>query len=185
MAKYDIGFKYQVVQAYLSNEGGTPFLAKKFGVKSESNIRKWVKQYKEFGYNGLERRKNKQEYSTHFKLDVLNYYYQSGLGILDVAIKFNLSDTGLISNWIKKFNTHGIDGLKPKERGRPSMSKNPKPKKQEPKQRTREQELERENELLRAELAFIKKLRALGMPIPERLKNENPESSTLSEKNLD
>ena len=35
---------------------------------------------------------------------------------------------------------------------------------------TREQELEHENELLRAELAFIKKLRALGMDVPERLK---------------
>ena len=35
---------------------------------------------------------------------------------------------------------------------------------------TREQELEYENELLRAELAFIKKLRVLGMNVPERLK---------------
>ncbi len=47
---------------------------------------------------------------------------------------------------------------------------------------TREQELERENELLRAELAFVKKRRALGMNIPDRLKNEMPESSTRSEK---
>lgn len=35
---------------------------------------------------------------------------------------------------------------------------------------TREQELERENELLKAELAFLKKLRASGMSVPERLK---------------
>lgn len=50
---------------------------------------------------------------------------------------------------------------------------------------TREQELERENELLRAELAFVKKLRALGMNIPDRLKSETPESSTHSERNSD
>ena len=47
------------------------------------------------------------------------------------------------------------------------MGKNKSVKK---KKLTREQELEHENELLRAELAFIKKLRALGMDVPERLK---------------
>ncbi|MGX7203923.1 hypothetical protein [Enterococcus pingfangensis] len=61
-----------------------------------------------------------------------------------------------------------------------------KKKKQAPKKSlTREQELERENELLRVELAFVKKLRALGMPIPDRLKNETHESSMNSEKNSD
>lgn len=35
---------------------------------------------------------------------------------------------------------------------------------------TKEQELEHEVELLKAELSFIKKLQALGMDIPERLK---------------
>ncbi|WP_271002920.1 hypothetical protein, partial [Listeria seeligeri] len=66
----------------------------------------------------------------------------------------------------------------------PSMSK--KKKQIQPKKpMTREQALERENELLRAELAFIKKLRALGMDVPERLKNEMPESSTNSEVSSD
>lgn len=50
---------------------------------------------------------------------------------------------------------------------------------------TREQALERENELLRAELAFIKKIQALGMDVPERLQNEMPESSTNSEASSD
>ncbi|MCW6106105.1 hypothetical protein [Clostridium sporogenes] len=35
---------------------------------------------------------------------------------------------------------------------------------------TKEQELAHEIELLKAELSFIKKLQALGMDIPERLK---------------
>lgn len=51
---------------------------------------------------------------------------------------------------------------------------------------TREQELERENELLRAKLAFIKKLRALGMNIPpDRLKNKMPESFMNSDESSD
>lgn len=50
---------------------------------------------------------------------------------------------------------------------------------------TREQALERENELLRVELTFVKKLRALGMDIPERLRNEKHESSRNSEASSD
>ena len=175
MAKYDVGFKYEVVQAYLSGEGGIPFLAKKFGVKSRGNIRKWVKQFEAYGYEGLKKKKNKKIYSMNFKLAVLNYYYQSGLGMLDVAIKFNLPSDGIISRWKKEFDTFGSDGLKPKQKGRPSMSKKKPSKKKQARPLTREKQLEHENELLRAELAFIKKLRALGMDIPERLKNEKPE----------
>ncbi|WP_438722983.1 hypothetical protein [Enterococcus sp. DIV1420a] len=53
------------------------------------------------------------------------------------------------------------------------------------KTRTREQELEHENELFAGGTSLHKKLCSLGMNIPERLKNEMPESSTNSEKNSD
>ncbi|TLG80929.1 helix-turn-helix domain-containing protein [Vagococcus zengguangii] len=152
MAKYDQKFKYKVVQAYFSGEGGIRFLSKKFDIKSTSTVKKWIKQFEVFGYEGLERKKNKQTYSMNFKIDVLNYYYQSGLGIIDVAIKFNIPSTEIVSRWKKEFDTFGIDGLKPKKKGRPSMSK----KKNSLKKQN--QPLTSENELLRAELAFIKKV---------------------------
>lgn len=43
--------------------------------------------------------------------------------------------------------------------------------------------LEHENELLRAELAYIKKLRASGISIPSRLLKSSKESLKNSEKN--
>ena len=62
---------------------------------------------------------------------------------------------------MKEFHEQGVEGLKPKPKGRPSMSKKPnKQKKKEEKKLTREEELERENELLRLENAYLKKLRA-------------------------
>lgn len=183
MAKYDAEFKFQVVQAYLDGKGGYRIIAKRFGIPNKSLVEQWVRQYKEFGYKGIERRKKKKKYSMNFKMDVLNYYYQSGLSLLDVAVKFDIPSPTRIRSWEKEYSAHGIDGLKPKQKGRPFMSKQSKRKIFIPKKMTREQELEHENELLRAELAFIKKLRALGMNIPNRLKNEMPESSTPSEKN--
>ncbi|MCM3024058.1 transposase [Heyndrickxia ginsengihumi] len=46
MVKYDEGFKQQVVDAYLSGEGGYVSIAKKFGVRSTTNVAKWVNGFK-------------------------------------------------------------------------------------------------------------------------------------------
>lgn len=66
------------------------------------------------------------------------------------------------------WNKEGIDGLS-KPKGRPPMSKKKKQKKND-NTLTRAQQLEREIELLRAENAYLKKLRASGINIPSRLR---------------
>lgn len=57
MSKYDEGFKLMVVNAYLAGEGGYLSLSKKFGVKSKTNIEKWVHTFKAFVKEGLENKK--------------------------------------------------------------------------------------------------------------------------------
>lgn len=184
MAKYDYQLKKSVVESYQRGEGGFKQLADHFGIPNKSTVRKWVKTVEKLGVEGLHRRKNKQTYSSQFKQDVIHYYLTSGESYLDVALKYGLSEGNLLQHWHQLFLRNGIEGLSPKQKGRPSMTKKKK-KQTSKKPLTREQELERENELLRAELAFVKKLRALGMPIPDRLKNETPASSTNSEKSSD
>lgn len=128
-----------------------------------------VKQVTALGFDSLRKQKRRSDYTIQFKLDVINYYLNSGKSIRDVAHKFNLPNDSMVSLWTTAFRKHGIGGISPKTKGRPSMSDEPKKTKEE-KKLSREQELERENELLRAELAFIKKLQALGLPVPDRLK---------------
>ena len=53
MAKYSLTFKLKVVTAYLNSEGGYSSLAKKYGVKDASQVRRWVSAFKEFGKDGL------------------------------------------------------------------------------------------------------------------------------------
>ena len=86
---------------------------------------------------------------------------QTGASYQDTAIEFNMNNPSLIANWNSKFLEEGIEGLKEKVKGRPPMSKNPKikPVKQE-NTVSREEQLERENELLRLEIAYLKKLKA-------------------------
>ena len=53
MAKYSFTFKLKVVTAQLNSEGGYSSLAKKYGVKDASQVRRWVSAFKEFGKDGL------------------------------------------------------------------------------------------------------------------------------------
>ena len=181
MRKYDEGFKQNVVNAYLAGEGGYASLANRFGIKSKTNIRKWVSAFQQFGKQGLTTKKANTKYPVQFKMDVLNYKVRTGDSFEKVARKFGITEPPMIRNWLRKWQNEGIEGLS-KLRGRPSMSNKPKKKKSE-KKLTKEQQLLKEIELLRAENAYLKKLRASGINIPSRLLKLNLESSMNSEKN--
>lgn len=93
---------------------------------------------------------------------------QTGASYQETAIQFKMNKPSLIASWNSIFQKQGIEGLQEKSKGRPSMSKKPKqiPAKKE-KEMSREEQLERENELLRLEIAYLKKLKAF---------RENPEA---------
>ena len=100
-------------------------------------------------------------YSVQFKLDVLNFRKQTGSSFQETAIAFNINQSSMIAIWHALFLKEGIEGLEPKSKGRPSMSKEKKsnqPKKE--KEVDREELLEREIELLRLEVSYLKKLKA-------------------------
>ncbi|RDW16446.1 helix-turn-helix domain-containing protein [Oceanobacillus chungangensis] len=161
MAKYSEEFKIKLVTEYLHGNLGYQSLSKKYNIPSTFQLRNWVRSYKEQGMDGLKRKRTKKEYSVQFKLDAIQFMLETGASYLETAVQFDLNNPSLISRWLKTFREQGIEGLKQKTKGRPSMSKKPnKAKKKEEKKLTREEELERENELLRLENAYLKKLRA-------------------------
>lgn len=76
-----------------------------------------------------------------------------GVGSVYMA-DFVLSSPDLISHWAWEVNKDGIDALRPKPKRRPNGSARPTPL-------TEEDKLRRENELLKAELAYLKKITGL------------------------
>ena len=169
MAKYDVAFKLTVVKAYLAGEGSYRMLADKFDIPNHSIVIKWVKKYETLGESGLKRKITDKTYSVQFKLDVLHYKIRTGESYQDVAIKFGVSEPSIIANWLRAWQKDGVGGLS-KPKGRPTMSKKNNIQKNRGEKLTKEQELERENELLRAENAYLKKLQASGINIPNRLR---------------
>ena len=161
MARYSEEFKVKIVTEYLKGNLGYKLLAKKYNMPSRKPLQDWVRSYKAKGMEGLRRRKTKEVYSVQFKLDTIQFMLNAGASYLETAVQYNLNNPSLITRWKKEFHEKGVEGLNPKPKGRPSMSKKPnKQKIKDEKKLTREEELERENELLRLENTYLKKLKA-------------------------
>jgi transposase len=166
MAKYSDEFKLMLVREYQEGKLGYNLLAKKHGIKSSTLIKKWVKMFEKLGIDGLMRKRHNDVYSVQFKIDVLDYMKNTGASVMSTALQFAITNPPLITAWNKAFLEGGIEALD-KPKGRPPMSDkatNRKSKKTvEEKKMTYEQKLERENELLRLEVEYLKKLRAFQM----------------------
>ena len=110
--------------------------------------------------------KNKNSsYSGEFKLSVLEYMHANHLSCNETATYFNISDNK-IAKWERIYYEEGIDALFKERRGRKSMSS--KPRKKEINDKDKE-DLIAEVQRLRAENAYLKKLRAL---VQERIQQE-------------
>ncbi|MQR96350.1 helix-turn-helix domain-containing protein [Fictibacillus phosphorivorans] len=165
MSKYSKEFKLMVVREYGEGKLGAKSLAKKHGIKSYGQLERWIKTYKNFGEEGLRKKKNKESYSVQFKLDVLSFMKNTGSSETETALHFGLTNPPMIGRWKKTLLEEGLEGLE-RVKGRPPMSDKSKNKKNKPndeKEMTYEQKLERENELLRLEVEYLKKLRAFQM----------------------
>ncbi len=187
MVKYSEEFKVKVVQEYLNGRIGYRSLAKKHGVKSKEQIREWVLVYQKYGVKGLVKRKNDEVYSVQFKLDVLSFMKRTGASRTETALHFALKNSSMISSWKKKFLEGGAEALD-QPKGRPTMSdkaKNVKRSNQPALQdeMTREQKLERENELLRLEVEYLKKLKAFQMDPEGYLEKHRQHYHSNSKKN--
>jgi transposase-like protein len=165
MAKFTGEDKLVIVQRYLAGVESYSTIARSIGT-SDSVIRNWVMQYEQFGAEVLFR-KSYTSYSAQFKLDVLNYMNDNGTSPNETAVIFNISSPALIRKWRIQFESKGIGALKSKKKGRPAMKKEP--KKNELIKGSKEA-LEAENERLRMENAYLKKLQAL---IQEKEKSQN------------
>jgi transposase len=158
--KYDYAFKLDCVELVLKKHYSNAYVSKLKG-PNESNIRKWVSFYKIQGETGLLPRKN-QRYSVDFKLNLLKTIEKESFSLMAASLKFNIPDIAIILKWKKDFANFGVQGLQPKQRGRPiSMSDYKRKKRKSDKPLTREEELLKENERLRCENALLKKLDAL------------------------
>lgn len=163
MAKYSTEFKVKVVKEYLEGNIGYGKLAKKYNIPTLTIVREWVNAYRSLGYEGLKVSRTKKQYSLDFKLNVVNLYLTGEMSYQSLANELKINNPALISRWVKEFRQQGIEGLKPKKKGRaPKMPKKVNQNKAAKHSKSKEEiseldKLREENYRLKMEVAILKK----------------------------
>jgi transposase-like protein len=131
-------------------------------VATRLGVRRWpvrglYRRWSVHGMGALVVKPTKSTYSFEFKLDLVRQVIDDGANADQLAREHKLSSGQLLRTWVREYRRHGEDGLKPKPKGRaPGEGSPPTPGEISDLQR-----LQQENLRLRAENAYLKKLRAL------------------------
>lgn len=174
MGKYTNEFKREVVNYYFSSQNGYIRTASYFGIE-RSSVRRWVNNYKKHGIEAINTRTTHKSYSQSFKMEVIRAVLEEGLSLRIASNQFNLSNSGIVSCWVSKYQKEGVESLQVKRRGRPPKMKKPVKSSNKPDNQRTQQELLDELLYLRAEIAYLKKLEALIQR--EQKQDKKPESS--------
>ena len=191
MAKYNFNFKKIIVQEYLEGKGGYQCLGEKYSIPREY-VRKWVRNYKANGDEGLLHSRKRSKYSFEYKLHMVELYLSSEVSYQELALSQGINNPAQICKWVNDFQLAGPDALRPKKKGR-KRSLDSKRTCQTgtqtvdavPVDTSAEHIKQLEDELLklRIENAYLKELRRLRLEEEALLKKQR-ESSTASEENL-
>jgi transposase InsO family protein/transposase-like protein len=174
MSKYSMELKLKIVKEYQSEVSSYKKLAEKYEIKGKykrNQVGNWVRQFKDFGEEGLKKKEKSEDYTVQFKLNAVELHLTSEMTHREIAIKLGIKNSCLISTWIKKYRENGLDGLS-NTKGSTSMkkirenvmsAKKPKEAKTEVPESVQEllKEQERRIRLLEIENAYLKRSRRL------------------------
>lgn len=159
--KYSIKQKQAVVRSILSGQRSIKGAARELGCH-KSGVQRWLEQYKQAGVKGFRIRNG--HYEGRFKVLVVRYYLEKGLSLNQTAGHFNIPNASVICQWLRAYERFGASGLsRTRGRKRSIMTRKPRKKENTPADPAAQKvaEMQKELDYLRAENAFLKKLRAL------------------------
>ncbi|GBD64619.1 helix-turn-helix domain-containing protein [Tetragenococcus halophilus] len=160
-AHYSIETKRQAVNDYLSGTGSLNDITKKYKLRSDKQLRDWIKVYNTHGNfkSGSGGSQMSQSRKTTFKerIEIVHYCILHDRNYGETAIKYQVSYQQ-VRNWVLKYDEMGEQGLKDRRGHRAGTKPSRTP---EEEMRDRLAEKERRIQQLEMENDLLKKVRAL------------------------
>ena len=156
---YTEDVKADAVREYVDGKGSLREISAKYGVRSKTQLREWIKVYnsgREFGrkMSGGSRMKQGRETTQEERIAIVKECLENGGNYGETAIKYNVSYQQVYT-WVKKFRELGEAGLEDR-RGQKTAAQEPRTELEELK--IKMAQLEHENYMLRMERDLLKKL---------------------------
>ena len=151
-------------------------VARRIGT-DHKNVRRWVAFYEEYGAKGIGSIKKEASYSGDFKLSVVRYMRENHLSLFEAAVKFGISNESVVLAWNRLYESEGAPALYRDNRGKMKKSRKYKQSIEAKSVKSDKDNLLEELECLRAENAYLKKLRALVEQRVSREKGNVPKPS--------
>lgn len=164
MSKYSNEFKLKVIEFYQKENYSLKYVANYFNIPSKELVRKWIKRYEKHGVSGIIKNQI-SSYDGKFKQNVVEYMHNNHLSCAETAFHFNLGNNDIVGKWERIYYEEGPLALYREVRGRKKIMSSKTRKTKLSKEI--EEDLIAENQRLRMENAYLKKLQAL---VQERTK---------------
>ena len=125
---YNSVLKNKAVQEYLDGKGSLKDTAAKYGLRSKTQLRNWVKVYnsgKDFGHkmSGGSRMTTPRKTTQEERIQIVKDCLENGCNYGETAIKYNVSYQQVYT-WVKRFEELGEAGLEDR-RGKRMVEQEP------------------------------------------------------------
>lgn len=155
MTKYSADLRLKIAKLVSDGVLTTTGAAAQYGM-CKGDVQKWFALYEAHGIAGIER--ERRRYTGEFKQEVVEDMRKNHLSLRETAAKYNIGTTSVVSRWERIYLEEGAAALYKERRGRKDNFGKDRPPKLSEKE---EKDLIAENQRLRMENDYLKKLNAL------------------------